>query len=76
MRETPPFKVIFVTAYVCLAAVDFLHFLYSRRLSSGLSICAFVFLAVGWNWWFDRLAKENRVTRLNLGATESNHGQR
>jgi hypothetical protein len=68
-------RFIFVAAYVFLAAADFLYFLYSRRLSSALSTFAFVFLAVGWNWWFGRLAKENEVTKLNLGApTESNHG--
>ncbi len=70
-------KVFFVLAYVILAAVDFLYFLYSRSLSSGLSACVFVLVAIGWNWWFGRLAKENEVTKLNLSApTESNHGKR
>ena len=68
-------RFFFVVAYVILATVDFLYFLYSPGVSSGISTCVFVFLAVGWNWWFGRLAKENEVTKLNLGApTESNHG--
>jgi len=69
-------KFLFVIAYVVLATVDFLYFLYSRRLSSGIAAGVFLFLAIGWNRWFGRLAKENEVTRLNLGApTESNHGR-
>jgi len=68
-------KFSFLVAYVVLAVVDFLYFLYSRSLSSGISVCVFVFLTIGWNQWFGRLAKENEVTKLNLSApTESNHG--
>jgi len=68
-------RIVFVVAYVVLAAVDFGYFLYSPRFSTGLSVCVFVFLAVGWNRWFHRLDKENEVTRLNLGApTKPNHG--
>jgi hypothetical protein len=70
-------RFFFVVAYVVLAVVDVLYFLYSRSLSSGLSVCVFVLVAIGWNWWFGRLAKENEVTKLNLSApAESNHGKR
>ena len=70
-------RMFFVMAYVALAVIDFLYFLYSRRLSSGVAVCVFVFLAIGWNRWFGGLAEENTVTKLNLGAPiESNHGKR
>jgi hypothetical protein len=70
-------RFVFVIAYVVLGAIDFLYFLYSRNLSVGVTACIFVFLAIGWNWWFGRLAEENKVTKLNLDApTESNHGKR
>lgn len=63
-------------AYLFLAASDFLYFLYSRRLSRGIGAIACLLLAVGWHWWYFRLAEENEVTKLNLdGPTESNHGK-
>jgi membrane protein implicated in regulation of membrane protease activity len=61
-------RFFFVAAFVVLAAVDFSYFLYSWSLSSALAALVFVFLAVGWNWWFRRLAEEDRVTTLNLGT--------
>lgn len=73
MLRTPFWRV----AYLVLAAADFAYFLYSHRLPHAVGSCVFLVLAIGWNLWFGRLAKENEVTRLNLVASaDLNHGKR
>ena len=65
----PRSRTFWVLAYFLLAAMDFLYFLYSHHLSHAIGACVFVFVAISWDWWFRRLAKENELTKLGLNAT-------
>ena len=68
MRSVLRSKACWIVAYFLLAATDFAYSLYSGRLSRWLTALLFVFVAIGWDWWFRRLSKENEIIKLGLSG--------